>query len=167
MKTRYLIVIMIAGIIIIVMSAIHFYKRPKTGDAAPPFKLADISGKQISLESHKGKIVFLHFWASWCGTCLSEIPAVERIYKEYEGKDLAVLTILVDDDGRSLSEIKKRTQLNYPVLLDPEGEVADAYQVWGVPETFVIDRNGVILERSASAIRYDEMKQHLDRLLVH
>lgn len=166
MKKRYLIAIMIAGIILTVMSAYHFWARPKSGDMAPPFTLKDISGKEVSLENEKGRLVFLHFWSTWCWTCISEIPAVEKIYNEFEEKDLVVLTILVDDDGRNLSGIMKRTQINYPVLLDPEGSVADAYAVWGVPETFIIDRNGVILDRTASAINYNEVKRYLDLLLA-
>lgn len=167
MKTRYLIVIVIAGIIIAVMSAIHFYERPKVGDIAPSFQLKTTEGKDVSLSDYSGKTVFLHFWSSSCGTCLSEIPTMEKFYNEFQHKDFVFLTILVDDDGRNLPEIRKRTPLTYPILMDTEGAVADAYEVWGVPESFFIDRNGIILERTTSKTDYNEARQYLDRLLTH
>lgn len=166
MKKRYLIAIVIAGIILIVISAIHFFERPKSGDVAPPFTLKDISGKEISLESEKGKIVFLNFWSTWCGVCLSEVPTIEKLYEEFKGRDVEVLTVLVDDDGRNLKDIKKKMVLNYPVATDPEGKTADSYQVWGVPESFIIGRDGVILERSPAAINYSKMKRSLEDYLA-
>ncbi len=166
MKKRYLIAIVIAGIILIVMSAIHFFERPRTGDVAPAFTLKDTAGGQVSLDSAKGKLVLLHFWSTWCGACLSEIPTIGKLHDEFKGKGVAVLTVLVDDDGRDLADIARRTPINYPVLLDPKGETADSYQVWGVPETFIIDRAGVILDRTAATLNYAETKKFLEARLA-
>jgi len=161
-RTRYLIVIMIAGIIIIVMSAISFFGSPGKGDSAPQFALSDLSGKDVTLEGERGNIVVLNFWATWCGTCLSEIPVIEKIYREFKDKHVSVLTVLVDDDGGMIDSIKKRMNLTYPVYADPEGLVADSYQVWGVPETFIIDDGGIILDRFRSAVDYSTLRSRLE-----
>ncbi len=157
MRTRYLIAIVIAGIILTVMSAISFFERPKIGDAAPPFELKDASGAAWSLESFRGRTVLLHFWATWCGTCLSELPALESAYRELGGGSVAIVTILTDDEGRSLSALKGRTPISFPVLLDMDGTVSDAYEVWGVPVSFLIDVNGVIVGRTSSPLTYNSL----------
>ena len=164
MKTRYLIAIVIAGIIIVVMSAIRFFDRPGAGDAAPQFVLQDIQGVNHSFADYNGKTVFLHFWATWCGKCLQEIPEMEKLYGEYRDSDIVILSVLVDDDGSNLPAIKSRQPLDYTVLVDPQGEAADLYKVWGVPESFIIDRNGLIVLRSISAVKYGYIKARLEEL---
>lgn len=165
MKTRYLIVILIAGIIIAVMSAIGLFEAPRRGDVAPSFVLSGFAGGEASLEKERGKFVLLHFWATWCGTCLSEIPVIEKLYEEFKDRNVAVVTILVDDDGAMLGPLKDRMNFTYPVYADPKGLVADSYQVWGVPETFVIDRDGVILNRTNSALDYPSFRKTLEGYL--
>ena len=162
MKTRYLIVILIAGIIIAVMSAIGLFKGPGKGDAAPAFVLSGLSGSEASLEKERGKLVVLHFWATWCGTCLSELPVIEKLYNEFHDKGVAVVTVLVDDNGAMLAPLKERMNFTYPVYPDPDGLVADSYQVWGVPETFIIGPDGVILDRTRSAVDYPSFKKKLE-----
>jgi peroxiredoxin len=164
-KKRYLIAIVIAGIILIMMSAIHFFETPSKGDVALPFTLKDTAGNEISLESERGKVVLLHFWAPWCEVCMAEVPVIEKLYDDFKGRDLALLTVLVDDDGRHIPAIKKRTPIDYPVLIDPEGEVADSYRVWGVPESLIIGRDGVILDRWATATDYAKAKAQLEHYL--
>lgn len=146
-------------------SAISYFKGPRSGDAAPAFVLSGLTGGEASLEKERGKLVLLNFWATWCGTCLSEIPVIEKIYNEFKDKDVAVITVLVDDDGAMLGPLKDRMNFSYPVYPDPDGLVADSYQVWGVPETFVIGPDGVILERSRSAVDYASLKKKLEEHL--
>lgn len=165
MKTRYLIVILIAGIIVTVMSAIGFFSGPRRGDTAPQFVLHDLSGREVALQGERGNIVVLNFWATWCGTCISEVPVIEKIYREFREKHVSVITVLVDDDGGMLETLKKRMELTYPVYPDPDGLVADSYQVWGVPETFIIDDGGMILDRFRSAVDYKTLSTRLEEHL--
>ena len=156
MKLRYLIVLMIAGILI-GMSAYHYLTRLGEGDPAPNFSLPNISGTKHSLEDYRGDIVALHFWATWCDTCLMENPAIEHIHRMYQKRGLRVLSILEDehDPEATLQAYMTRTKLTFPVLFDPTGKVARAYQSYGVPETFFIDRNGVIIKRITGGIDWN------------
>lgn len=158
MKKRYWILLTIAGIVIIAMSAYHYIKLPKRGDLAPSFSLKETSGKIVSLDEYRGKIVLLHFWASWCNVCRYELPAVERLYNQFKDKGLVVLSILEEED-LSLNDavrLKKTFALTLPVLLDDNAEVADKYMSYGVPESFIIGRDGVILERIPGAVNWND-----------
>ena len=167
MKTRYWIAFGIAGIIIVMMSAYHYWERPTKGDVAPSFALQDIANETISLSDYRGKVVFLHFWATWCHTCQSELPLIDKLNREYSTKDLKVLSILVDEQHpqKNAKEMKRIVPFDFPVLIDPQGKVADTYEVWGVPESFIIDREGMIVARFSHAIDESEIKSFLSKLL--
>jgi peroxiredoxin len=167
MSARYWIVLAIAGIIIIVMSAYHYWVRPNKGDIAPSFVLQDIANEQISLSDYRGKVILLHFWSTWCHTCQAELPLIEKLNREYETKGLKVLSILVDErhPQKGVNEMKKIVPFDFSVLIDPKGQVADAYEVWGVPESFIIDRDGTILKRFSRAVSEEEIRSFLNGLL--
>ena len=113
------------------------------GEAAPDFNLHAINGnKDIHLSDFKGKVVLLNFWASWCGPCVSELPALEQLQNEMQSKGLVVLGVGVDDDADSLAEFTRTYGLTYPVALDTDGSVKRTYKLGGVPESFIIDRDG-------------------------
>ena len=167
MKKRYWIAFGIAGIMIIVMSAYHFWVRPGRGDVAPSFVLSDIENRTVSLDEFRGKVVLLHFWAPWCNACLSELPVIEKLSGEFKDKGLVVVSVLVEErePQKSIKYIRQIIPLNFPVLVDREGRVADAYEVWGVPESFIIGRDGLIIARFSSVIDEKEVRQHLESLL--
>lgn len=168
MKTRYWIIFAIAGIMIIVMSAYHYWTRPGKGDVAPQFALPDIAGREILLADYQGRVVFLNFWATWCHTCRAELPVIEQINRKFGKSGLAVISILVDEKypQNSIQEIKRYIPFTFPVLVDDNGNVADAYEVWGVPESFIIDRDGIILKRFSSAVTEEEVESYLNRFLT-
>lgn len=167
MKTRYWIVFAIAGIMIIIMSAYHFMTRPGSGDTAPAFILKDVAGKEVSLEDYRGQVVLLHFWATWCSTCRYELPSIERLSKEFEGEGFAVISVLIQEGApaKALAEIERSIPISFPVLVDDTGQIADQFEVWGVPETFVIDRSGVILRRISQAIDEEGVRLYIKDLL--
>jgi peroxiredoxin len=160
-----IIFILIAGIAFIVMSAIHYFKRPSKGDIAPPFSLEEISGQSISLEEYRGKFVLLHFWATWCGTCRYELPAIENLNEKFKDSGLVVVSVLADD--KAVPGLKQIFKITFPVLLDPEGAVADKYMVYGVPESFIIDPEGIIVSRLSGKVNWDSRLRsgYFDRLL--
>lgn len=154
---RFWIVISIAGIAIVAVSAYQYLARPDRGDAAPAFTLPSIDGKPMSLGDLRGRPVLLHFWASWCGVCRQEFPSIERLHREVGGLGLTVVAVSEDDkkDEASLRSFLKSVPATFPVLLDADGEVADAYQSWGVPDTILIDGNGIIAWRRSGSIDWD------------
>jgi len=155
MRARYWIAILIAGILI-GMSAYYYLTRLGQGDPAPAFNLPDISGTEYGLEQYRGKLVLLHFWASWCDTCASEMPLLQKTYEGLKDRGLVVLAVLEDKPpaGEALQAFTLHTPLSFPVLLDESAEVARRYGSYGVPETFVIDPDGIILERWTGPVEW-------------
>ncbi|MBI2359283.1 MAG: TlpA family protein disulfide reductase [Deltaproteobacteria bacterium] len=113
----------------------------------PDFTLPTPAGKKISLKNFRGKIVFLNFWASWCAPCREEMPAMERLYREFKDKGLAVLAVNVKDSRKKAVDFVTELKLSYPIVLDTDGQVGVLYGAWGLPTTYLIGRNGDGLAR--------------------
>ena len=115
---------------------------------APDFAVTDLSGRTVRLSALRGKVVLLNLWTTWCAPCVEEMPSMERLWTSLKSDDFALLAVSQDEDGRRAVEpFVAKMKLSFPVFLDPEHEVGDRYGVWGYPETFVIDRNGRVVER--------------------
>jgi len=115
--------------------------------AAPDFTLPDAGGRKVSLKDFRGKVVFLNFWATWCESCREEMPSMERLYQEFKGKGLEIVAVNVKDKRPAALAFVKELKLNYPVLLDAEGDVGLLYGSFGLPVTYLVDRKGVLLAR--------------------
>ncbi len=114
---------------------------------APDFVVPDLAGRTVRLSGLRGKVVVLNLWATWCAPCIEEMPSMERLYARLRDTDFALLAVSQDEDGkRVVAPFVERMHLTLPVLLDPERQVGDRYGVTGYPETFVIDRNGYLVE---------------------
>ena len=120
---------------------------PAAGDRAAAFSLKDLDGNTVSLSALRGKVVFLNVWATWCGPCRDEMPSMETLYDEFKSnQDFVMLAVSQDRDGRPV--VKPWVDKNgyhFRVLLDPDNTISEAYNVSGVPETFIIDRHGRIV----------------------
>ena len=112
------------------------------GDLAPDFELPLIGGGGRKLSDYRGKVVLLNFWASWCGPCVSELPALENLRNKLGPKGFEVLGVGIDDDSDSLDNFRHRYGLTFPVLDDKMGEAKARYRLTGVPESFILDREG-------------------------
>lgn len=127
--------------------------QPAVGHAAPDFTAPDVRGRPIQLADFRGKrAVLLNFWATWCVPCRLEMPTMERVYGEYRGRGLEVLAVSIDVGHRqvvaaTVAQFMEELKLTFPALLDPEMEVARRYRVFGIPVTFLIDREGIIRAR--------------------
>ncbi len=116
-----------------------------TGDRAPEFRLTALDGRQVSLSDYRGKVVMVHFWATWCPPCVEEIPTLERLYRGLLGKDFAILAVSVDEGGaEAVTSFMQRNRLSLPVLLDPRRSVSRLYGTFKFPETYLLDRDGVV-----------------------
>lgn len=119
--------------------------RVAVGTAAPAFTLPGLDGRKVNLADYKGKVVFLNIWATWCPPCREEMPSIEKLYQELKGEDFEILAASVDLSGaEAVAPFMKRYGLTFPALLDTKGEVQHLYGTTGIPETFIIDRDGVI-----------------------
>jgi cytochrome c biogenesis protein CcmG/thiol:disulfide interchange protein DsbE len=121
--------------------------RPVVGSPAPGFKLSDTGGKAVSLSDFKGHAVMLNFWATWCGPCREEIPFLQGVYADpaWQDKGLEVVAIDIQEEGETVQQFQQAHGMTYRVLLDTEGRVANQYNISGIPTTFFIDKDGIIM----------------------
>lgn len=121
---------------------------PKIGAPSPPFTLRDLDGKLVSLSDFSGKVVLVNFWATWCGPCRVEMPAMESLYKEMRSKGFEILAISVDAQGTIVTRpFQEAMGLTFPILHDSDYEVGGAYGARTLPISYVIDRQGIIQHR--------------------
>jgi len=137
--------------------------RLEKGVPAPNFTLPGLDDKMVSLADYKGKVVFLNIWATWCPPCVEEMPSMEKLYQELKGEDFEILAVSIDALGaKEVIPFMKKHQLSFPALTDTKGAIKSLYQTTGVPESFIIDKNGIIVEKiigprdwaTTSAFRY-------------
>jgi peroxiredoxin len=119
---------------------------------APEFALADLSGNRVRLSDHRGRVVLLNFWATWCPPCRAEMPSMERLYQAYRDRRFAILAISGDRGGKAVVEsFVQERGVTFPILLDPANEVFAQYGVRGLPSSFLLDRQGKIVSAEAGA----------------
>ena len=116
------------------------------GKPAPAFALQTVDGKEVKLADHKGSVVLLDFWATWCGPCKVELPHTQQFSddKELAAKGLRVFTINEREPREKVANFLKANNYTLPTLLDTDGSVADAYRAQGLPLTVLIGRDGVV-----------------------
>jgi thiol-disulfide isomerase/thioredoxin len=131
------------------------------------FELPDLAGKKVKLSSLKGKVVFLNFWATWCGPCRSEMPSMQRMYEELKGEGLEILAVDLQEEKGQVQSFAKELALNFPILLDSTGAVGAQYSARAIPTTYLFDRKGFIFARAVGARQWDtpEMLETLRRVL--
>jgi peroxiredoxin len=139
------------------------------GAKAAPFKLTDLQGDSVSMGDLRGKVVFLNIWATWCAPCREEMPSMEKLYERLQS-DKGFVMLAISQDTSSRDEVAayvKKHGYRFDVLLDPKNVVAEAYNVSGVPETFIIDREGRIVAHHSGAFDWSDpaIRDALEELL--
>jgi peroxiredoxin len=119
---------------------------PAVGTPAEDFRLADLDGKVQSLSQYRGKVVLVNFWATWCKSCTTEMPAMQTIYDRLREKGFVVLAINELEDESKVREHIKQHGHTFPVLLDRDNKVANQFGVFGLPVSVFIDEKGVVQE---------------------
>jgi cytochrome c biogenesis protein CcmG/thiol:disulfide interchange protein DsbE len=139
---------------------------PLLGRPAAAFSLTTFAGSPLSLEDLRGKVVMLNFWASWCvPACYEEAPALERTWQAYKDQGVAVVGVDIQDKEEAAREFLARFGHTFPNAPDPRGRVSVDYGVYGVPETFFIDRRGRVRFKHVGALTDEIARRHLDALL--
>lgn len=117
----------------------------RVGAPAPDFNYPDLNGNAVTLSGLRGKVVFINIWATWCPTCVWEMPSMEQVHRKFKDQDFVMLAVDIDLLGKEVVlPFMKKYRLTFPVLLDPRGAVKRLYRTTGVPETFIIDKRGII-----------------------
>jgi len=115
------------------------------GDAAQPapaFSLASRAGAQVSLADLRGQVVMINFWASWCGPCRQEFPALDQIYAKYKPMGFTLVAINVESEKADAERFLGATPVSFPILFDPDNKVSGSYGVNAMPTTVLVDRQG-------------------------
>ena len=114
---------------------------------APDFTLVDLHGKTWQLSSLRGKVVFINFWATWCPPCLEEMPSMQELHENMTNAPFQMLAILSNDKPEFAQLMVDKSGLTFPILIDPESETSTHYGLTGVPETFIVDPQGILREK--------------------
>ena len=109
---------------------------------APAFTLASRAGGEVSLADLKGQVVMINFWASWCGPCRQEFPALDQIYAKYKPMGFTLVAINVESEKSDAEKFLSRTPASFPILFDPDNKVSSQYGVSAMPTTILVDRQG-------------------------
>lgn len=128
----------------------------QSGAAAPDFALPELGGDApLPLADLRGKVVLLNFWATWCKPCEDEMPAMERLYRDLAPRGFELLAVSVDTGVEEVAAFQERLGLSFPILLDPDRRVADAYQSYRFPESWLIDAEGMLVARFIGPREWD------------
>ena len=117
------------------------------GDSAPSFSVTTDTGRKISTSDFGGKILVVNFWATWCPPCISELPSLNQMAAEVKGSGVVVLGISVDKDKVAYDKFLKKVKLNFETSRDPAADISSEYGTFKYPETYVINRDGRVLEK--------------------
>ncbi|MBI3754240.1 MAG: TlpA family protein disulfide reductase [Deltaproteobacteria bacterium] len=115
---------------------------PKEGDVAAQFSLRLLNGKKFRLEDMKGRPVVVNFFASWCRPCRTEAPVLQRVYETYKDKGMVFIGIAIEDKEAKVAAYVKEFGIAFPVGIDATGNIAEAYKIYGIPKTFIMDKHG-------------------------
>jgi len=134
---------------------------------APAFTLKDLNGKTVPLSAFKGKVVLLNFFATWCPPCRAEMPALNKLYHALKPRGLEVVAVSTDRSINDIKDFLEKHRVDFPILFDADRSASKQYRVFSMPTTFLIDRNGMIVEKFYG--EYDwtepETKGKIEKLL--
>lgn len=133
----------------------------KAGEEAPDFQLRDMNGQLVALSNLRGKVVLINFWATWCGPCRVEMPAMERLYRAYPRKDFEILAVSTDAQGAAVTRpFQQENRLTFPILHDSDFRVGLTYGARSLPMTFMVDRRGIVRQQIFGARDWSAPEAH-------
>jgi cytochrome c biogenesis protein CcmG/thiol:disulfide interchange protein DsbE len=143
-----------------------FVPSPLIEKPAPSFALTLFDGGDLSLDGLRGKVVVVNFWASWCfPACYDEAPVLEGAWRAYKDRDVVVVGVNVQDTEKAAREFMDRFQFTFPNGPDPQGKISIDYGVYGIPETFVLDKEGRIAFKHVGAVTANVLTTQIEGLL--
>ena len=140
------------------------------GSKAPDFHAVNLAtAKPVSIADYQGKVLLVNIWATWCEPCRAEMPAIERLHRLVTDSGFRVVSVSIDKaDSGTVTAFARSFGLTFPILQDQSGAIQDEYQTTGVPESFVVDRQGVIVKKVIGASQWDgPVNVQLIRSLLH
>jgi len=157
-KTLILLVIIVAAILaaVLTMKPAQRTEMASVGMVTPDFELFDLNRSKSSLSDMKGSVVFVNFWSTWCTSCVDELPSIEQMHRNFAGSpSFRVVTILYKDDLNRALNYMKQNGFTFPVYLNPDESAAKIFGITGIPETFIIDKKGVLRHKVIGPADWD------------
>ena len=159
-----LFVVIAAALVILLLrnereSTVTSIKQIQVGLPAPDFTFPDLNGQQVSLSEHRGKVVLVNIWATWCPPCRQEMPSMQKLYERFNGENFEILAVSIDATGReAVAPFVRTMNLTFPIMLDPKEVIRPLYGITGVPESFIIDKEGIVVEKIIGPIDWGTPK---------
>jgi len=151
-KIRFLI---LAGCLALFITACGEKPVATVGKPAPDFDTLDLDGKVWSLSKLKGKVVFINFWATWCSPCREEMPSMQRLYTKLPKDKFEMIALFNNDKKPAVRKFVSQLGLTFPILSDEHNFAGTKYGLTGLPETFIVDKQGVIREKIIGPAKWD------------
>jgi len=153
LKIFLLVILVIVVSSLSVCADVDYFKslgiqKPSKEIEAVDFSVVSMDGQEVNLKDFKGKVIFLNFWATWCGPCKMEVKDIDNMYKKLKKKDFVVLAVDVQEDVKKIKSFMKKNDLSFPVYLDKDGRISYQYGVRGIPTTYIIGTDWKIVGRA-------------------
>ena len=139
------------------MAGIGVIETPLSTDPLEA-KLQNTAGRFVRLDDFRGKIVFLNFWTTWCPSCRTEMPSMERLHRKLFGKNFAMVTVNIKESASQVKNFFEEYKLTFTALLDTTGEVSTGFGIRAIPTTFILDKSGKIIGSTAGPREWDSKK---------
>lgn len=143
----------------------HDFIGPNLGQYAPNFETEYLNGEKFVLYDLRGTPVVLNFWATWCPPCVREMPALQKLYEENNGKIIVVGVNMQENKGTIDKFLNRRVNVTYPIVLDKDGKIIESYNIIVKPTTFFIDKNGMIADKKLGELSEKEIRERAAKLL--
>jgi thiol-disulfide isomerase/thioredoxin len=154
-----------AGFVLFLALALPaFAQELRAGRPAPDFSFVDSDGRSHTLAEYRGRPVALHFWATWCGPCVRELPLISRLGAP-GSQDLVVLAVNCAETDREVSSFLRAQKLSLNLVMDRESRISRLYGIYAIPQTFMIDREGLIRSVRVGAYTQRELNRDISALL--
>ena len=134
-----------AALVLIALCIVTSARAVRVGEAAPAFELAQADGKPVSLAQLRGNVVYVDFWASWCAPCKRSFPWMNALHDQHRGNGLVIIGINVDKRRSDANRFLRDVPAAFPIVFDTNGATPAAFDVKGMPSSYLIDRNGVVI----------------------
>ena len=163
---RYLIGVLLCVFVYVIFVTLH-ERIIEVGDSAPEFSVTADNGRTVSLNSFGGKVLVLNFWATWCAPCIEELPSLDQFQREFAKSGVVVLGVSVDKDEKAYKRFLSRVNVAFLTARDPDNKINAEYGTFKFPETYIINREGKVVEKIISATNWtdDKMMNYVKSLL--
>ena len=156
---------LLLGVMLLAAGCYHGSRPRRIGDAAPDFSVQD-SDHTVALNQFRGQVVLLNFWATWCPPCNEELPSLMSMQERTRARGVVVVGVSIDVDGDAYHRFLKQRGVNFVTVRDPQEKISGMYGTHGWPETFIIDRQGLLRRKVVGPINWNspEVMEFLNRL---